>query len=86
MVLWTGLQSVIVAFPGHTYYSISPLVSEKLCLNIMIAVQYERHQVKGQMSTLTFGTHLLSLFCLIRSNMSKNYIDFGVNSIRKMIF
>ena len=31
---------------------------EKLCFNILMGLQYNRPKLKGQRSTLTFGTYL----------------------------
>ena len=38
--------------------SIRPMVCEKLCINILMGLQYEQLKLKGQRSTLTFGTYL----------------------------
>ena len=37
---------------------LSPWFVKKLCFNILMGPQYERPWVKGQRSTLTFGTYL----------------------------
>ena len=44
-----------------------------VCFNILIGIQYERPKLKGQMSTLTFGTYLG--YCLIRLNISSENND-----------
>ena len=38
--------------------SIGLMVSERHCFNILMEFQYERPWLKGQKSTLAFGTYL----------------------------
>ena len=45
----------------HTFLLIYHKESSlEICFNILMGLQYERHKLKGQRSTLTFGTKPLS--------------------------
>ena len=52
------------------------------CFNILMGLQYERPWLKGQRSSLTFGTYKLAI-CHISLNISSENNNFGFNSFQK---